>query len=66
LDVQTCFAGAPLLLSITKEIFFRMINAPLIQVAEYFTETNVLDSSSHYSDAGQIKTPTGALTQGVT
>ena len=28
LDVQICFAGAPLLPSITKEIFFRMINVP--------------------------------------
>jgi len=28
LDVQICFAGAPLLPSMTKEIFFRMINVP--------------------------------------
>jgi hypothetical protein len=28
LDVQTCFAGAPLLPNMTKEIFFRMINVP--------------------------------------
>jgi hypothetical protein len=28
LDVQICFAGAPLLPSITNEILFRMINLP--------------------------------------
>jgi hypothetical protein len=28
LDVQICFAGAPLLPNMTKEIFLRMINLP--------------------------------------
>jgi len=40
LDVQTCFAGAPLLPSITNEIFFRMINTPSIRRADYLLQFN--------------------------
>jgi len=38
LDVQTCFAGAPLLPSLTNGIFFRIINTPLIWFADYFLD----------------------------
>lgn len=70
MDVQTCFAGAPLLPSITNEIFFRMINTPSIRLADYcpkFFRIGFIPSFYANSvQGGNKKTPLGPITQGVT
>jgi hypothetical protein len=66
LDVQTCFAGAPLLLNITKEIFFRMIKAPYISICNFFQNFMIGIRLQIILKSTKLKTPSGTLTQGVT